>query len=145
MKQTPTNLYGCWRRLIDRSELDPFELRQRDDEEAWDLRNEALADQLDEMVGKIARLTVSTPIGHHFCKRGTRFRVVWRVKDWLIISWLRDPSVLQIVEAAKFELEPRSAVPAERVTAVHPPLSPEKEQELADILNAAVNAASIPE
>lgn len=99
-------IYGQWRRVVSREELDAFELRQRDTEEAWDLRNEVLADHFDALVGKLVRLRAETPIAKTMYPRHSSWKALWRNRDWLIVAYLKDTTFLAVVEAAKFELLP---------------------------------------
>lgn len=107
-------IYGQWRRVSARAELDSWELRQREEEEAWDLRNEILADRLDALLGTTVRLRAACPVGERRFPAHSRFRVLWRNKDRLILSWLKDDEILVVLEAERFDPEP----PVKHMTAV---------------------------
>lgn len=84
--------YGLWRLTASRAELDPQEIRQRDADEAWDIRYPELAEQLDTYVGQTVSLTRAregipnpeTGEGRTYPK-GARFAVQHRVRDWFLV------------------------------------------------------------
>ena len=99
-----SQLYGIFRRTVPRSELDAWERRQRDLEEAWDLRNEALADALDTMIGKVVALRREIRIGFGELgstkyRKGSRFRVQGRICDRFLASLERDKSLIVNIDA----------------------------------------------
>lgn len=85
--------YGLWRRIAPRAELDPLERRQRDADEAWDLRHTEEADRLDALVGRTVTLRrrmeafpdPDTGEGRIYSK-GCQFKVRGRVRDQLIVD-----------------------------------------------------------
>lgn len=92
-------LYGIYRRTMPRTELDPYERRQRDQDEAWDLRNEALVDALDLMIGKLMRLRHPIEIGQKTFAKGTAFYVRGRVRDTYLVTQLTDKSLTTVIAA----------------------------------------------
>lgn len=80
-----TEIYGVYKRTAARTELDPTERDERDFDEAWDLRHEALADWLDTFVGKVVSLkSEKRSVLDDVYPAGMRFKVVGRVKDKLL-------------------------------------------------------------
>ena len=78
-------LYACWKRQAPRGDLDARERQERDYAEAWDLRNEALADRLDAYVGRTVALTATRQsVLDDVYVVGTRLRVVARASDMLL-------------------------------------------------------------
>ena len=100
-------IYAEWRRQAPRYLLDAYEQRTRDAEEAWDLRNEATADRLDALVGKVLASRESVTLGtrdgetNHRRVRpaGTLWRVRWRVRDTFIVALATDSTLLAVFAA----------------------------------------------
>lgn len=84
--------YGLWRRAAPRLELDDYERRQRDADEAWDLRHSEEADELDALIGRTLALRAArqgfpdpeTGEGRVY-QRGCRFTVIGRVRGTLLV------------------------------------------------------------
>lgn len=81
--------YGLWRRIAPRRLLDDHECALRDSEEAWDLRNEALADRLDARVGASVRLREEWLTCTVRYRAGAEFIVLGRVRDALLCESVR--------------------------------------------------------
>lgn len=85
--------YGLWRRVAPRADLDPWERRERDADESWDLRHSEEADRLDALIGQTVRLLKrrqgfpdpETGEGRVFPK-GSRFKVRGRVRNVLLVD-----------------------------------------------------------
>lgn len=97
--------YGLWRRAAPRLELDAYERRERDADEAWDLRHPEEADRLDAMIGQQVRLLrrregfpdPETGEGKVYPK-GCRFKVRGRVRGALLVDlWGADSSSVPLL------------------------------------------------
>lgn len=85
--------YGLWRRQASRLELDAYERRARDADEAWDLRHPEEADKLDALIGRTVALLreregypdPDTGEGRVY-RRGCLFKVRGRVRDGLLVD-----------------------------------------------------------
>jgi len=85
--------YGLWRRLAARNELDDTERLSRDHDESWDMRHAEEADRLDALIEKTVALRRAregipdpeTGEGRRYPK-GARFKVIGRVRGWLLVS-----------------------------------------------------------
>lgn len=87
--------YGLWRRAAPRAELDAWERRARDADEAWDMRHPVEADALDALIGCTVALRAprqgfpdpETGVGRVY-RRGCRFKVRGRVRGMLLVVLL---------------------------------------------------------
>ncbi len=85
--------YGIWRLTAPRAALDEQETRQRDSDEAWDMRYADRAEELDRYLGAVVELTRAregipnpeTGEGREYPK-GARFTVSGRVRDWFLVG-----------------------------------------------------------
>jgi hypothetical protein len=94
------HLYGVFRLTAARSELTTLERKLRDEDESWDLRNEALADALDDLLERTVMLIRPVQIGRVTHRKGAKFLVRGRVRDTFLASSLRDPALTTILNAS---------------------------------------------